>query len=320
LNMPFLSFANKRSREMEELKSQLQSLTQERDSLSDRLAKFGEGPPFVPNGHFYSPIASLGDIQRDEKRIFAEWPRTLPDIDLREPQQVALLEEIAAYYDDLPFRDEAVPGLRYKYDNPAYSYCDSIILNGMLRKVRPKRLIEIGSGYSSCMTLDTNEIWFNNAIECTFIEPYPELLLSLIKPEDKDRIVIHPSRVQDVDLKTFEQLQSGDVLFIDSTHVGKTGSDVNFLFFEVFPVLAEGVNVHIHDIFYPFEYPRSWVELGVGWNEQYLLRAILQNNSNFEITFFNTFLMHFHRKFYEERMPMCLRNNCGSIWLRKSKK
>jgi hypothetical protein len=140
----------------------------------------------------------------------------------------------------------------------------------------------------------------------------------LLKDGDAERITVIPTRVQEVDLRVFEALQAGDVLFIDSTHIAKTGSDVNHLFFEVLPVLAEGVYIHIHDIFYPFEYPKHWIDQGIAWNEQYMLRTFLQDNDRYEIVLFNTFLTHFHRDFFEKAMPLCLENEGGSIWLRKA--
>jgi hypothetical protein len=119
-------------------------------------------------------------------------------------------------------------------------------------------------------------------------------------------------------MQLFTALQSGDVLFIDSTHVSKTGSDVNHLLFEVLPSLASGVYVHFHDIFYPFEYPREWVFNGCSWNECYALRAFLQHNHAFTIEYMNTYLQHFHRDRFAQRMARCLKNTGGSLWLRKS--
>jgi predicted O-methyltransferase YrrM len=307
-------------RERDALKTIRDVLVMERDFCQSQLSKFGEGPPFFPNGHFYSPIPSRAEIRLDQRRIFADWPRTLPGIDLRESEQVALLETIATFYKDLPFRDDAVDGLRYHYKNTAYGYSDAIFLNGMLRHLKPQQVVEIGSGYSSCMLLDTNERWLCGAAKCTFIEPYPELLYSLLSDADKRNTTVYPQRVQDVNLSVFSALADRDILFIDSTHVGKTGSDVNHLFFEILPVLAEGVYIHIHDIFYPFEYPRDWIEQGIAWNEQYMLRTFLQNNLDYEIILFNTFLTHFHADFFKKKMPLCLENPGGSIWLRKRKK
>jgi regulator of replication initiation timing len=296
-----------------EKQGELDSLRREKEEL---LIKFGE-VPFVPNGHFYSPIAAREELMRDAQRIFSTWPKTLYGIDLREGAQLEVVREIASYYDSLPFQEERVDGLRYRYNNDAFGYADAIFLNGMIRHVRPKRIIEIGSGNSSAMTLDTNERWFNNSIECTFIDPYPAVLHSLLKPADRERVTIHPDRVQDVPLDVYDKLESGDILFIDSTHVSKIGSDVNHILFEVLPKIASGVYIHFHDIFYPFEYPRWWAEKGISWNELYMLRAFLQNNDSYEIVLFNNYIVHFHREYFEAHMPLCARNSGGSIWLRK---
>jgi hypothetical protein len=187
----------------------------------------------------------------------------------------------------------------------------------MIRHARPKRIIEVGSGYSSCVTLDTNELFFDNSIDATFIEPTPDLLLSLIKEIDKQRMRLIPSNLQEVDIATFADLDANDILFIDSTHVSKVYSDVNRIFFEILPRLASGVLIHFHDIFYPFEYPRAWVYENRAWNELYLLRAFLQYNSSFRVILFNTFLEHFFRDYFAANMPLCLRNPGGSIWIQK---
>jgi hypothetical protein len=128
---------------------------------------------------------------------------------------------------------------------------------------------------------------------------------------------IVPEPIQNVDLAMFEELAANDILFVDSTHVSKTGSDVNRIFFEILPALASGVYIHFHDIFYPFEYPMDWVYEGRAWNEAYMLRTFLQYNQAFEIVCFNTFLERFFRDFFVEHMPLCLKNTGGSIWLRK---
>lgn len=187
----------------------------------------------------------------------------------------------------------------------------------MLRHFRPRRIIEVGSGYSSCVILDTRERHLDGKLDVTLVEPYPELVLQLLRPADRHAIEILPIRVQDVPLDRFRQLQAGDFLFIDSTHVSKTGSDVNTLVFDVLPILNRGVHVHFHDVFYPFEYPKEWVMAGRSWNEQYLLRGFLQYNSAFSITLMNTYLQGRHPERFATQMPLCLRNTGGSIWIRR---
>ena len=122
----------------------------------------------------------------------------------------------------------------------------------------------------------------------TFIETYPDRLRGLLRPHDEGATRIIEREVQEVPIDTFSSLRAGDLLFIDSSHVIKCGSDVQFLMFEVLPQLPTGVFVHFHDVFYPFEYPAEWVLKGRYWNEDYFLRAFLSYNSEWEISFFNT--------------------------------
>lgn len=272
---------------------------------------------FAPPGHFYSPIPDFQQIRRDESRIFPAWRRSIPGIDLREEEQLKLVHELARYYPDMPFKDEPTEGLRYHFSNQMYGHSDGVLLHCMLRHLRPARIVEVGSGFSSCMTLDTDELFLGGQTQITFIEPYPELLHSLISDTDRGRVRILPQPLQVVDPSVFEELEAGDILFIDSTHVSKVDSDVNRLFFEILPTLKEGVYVHIHDVFYPFEYPVEWIRGGRAWNELYLLRAFLQYNSAYRIVLMNTFLEHFHEEFFRANMPLCLVNTGGSIWLRR---
>ena len=297
----------------------LNQLISERDKLHYELIALKKNMNlyFVPPGHFYSPIPSLEEIKRDEAKIFGSFPPNINGLELHEAEQLKLLNEFVAYYKEMPFQPEKNGELRYYFENPAYSYSDAIFLHCMIRFLKPKRIIEVGSGFSSCMMLDTNELFFGSSIATTFIEPYPELLLSLINDKDKSKIKIVSSCLQDVDLDEFETLQANDILFIDSTHVSKINSDVNRIFFDILPRLSSGVHIHFHDIFFPFEYPKEWAYEGRAWNEAYLLRAFLQYNSAFRVVLMNTFMEHFHKSFFQQNMPLCLKNTGGSIWIRK---
>ena len=291
-------------------------LRAERDALAAEISRLSVGP-FVPNGHFYSPFPSISEVRGNEARLFPPAPRSLPGIDLREAEQLALLDELRGYYDEQPFPQAQTPPRRYRFDNPMFGHSDAIFLYAMIRHARPRRLVEVGSGYSSAVTLDTNELFFGNGIDCTFIEPYPDALHELLRDTDASRVRILPQPVQSVDLRVFEALEANDILFIDSSHVAKVGSDVNHLFFEVLPRLRVGVYVHVHDIVYPFEYPPSWVYEGRAWTEAYLLRAFLAFNDSFEVVLYPSFLATFHDALFAEQFPLCLRNTGGSIWLRR---
>jgi hypothetical protein len=129
--------------------------------------------------------------------------------------------------------------------------------------------------------------------------------------------VVIGTRVQDVDLSTFDALEANDILFIDSTHVSKIGSDVNYMFFEVLPPLKPGVLIHVHNIFYPFEFPEVWALQGHAWNEAYLLRAFLQFNQRFQIVLFANYLVNFHLDELLKLLPKCAGNLGGNIWIRR---
>lgn len=293
--------------------------------LHDRLEvaieeneQFRRGSQFVPPGHYYSPIPDLGEVARDADRIYSSPPRHLPGLDMNESAQLELLEQLLPFYEEQPFTSEPQKGYRYHFNNPAYSYSDGIFLHCMLRHLQPKRIIEVGSGYSSCMMLDTRDRYLSPDTQITFIEPYPELLERLIDKSDVSNTEIKKSRLQDVAIEVFEELDSNDVLFIDSTHVSKVGSDVNYIIFEILPALKPGVHVHFHDIFYPFEYPRSWVEAGRAWTEAYILKAFLAYNSAYSVRLMNTYVQHFHNNYFKDTLPLCLQNPGASIWLRRN--
>jgi len=282
------------------------------------LLKFGKLKPInkFRLGHFYSPIVSKVDLDTYEEDL---WPGTPPEkilgINLRAEEQNDLLTELSKYYGDLPFTEEKSDKNRYCYNNGTYSYTDGIVLYSIIRHFKPTRIIEIGSGYSSAVMLDTREK-FVPEIKLTFIEPYPQLLYSLFKENDKKNCTVFDSGVQSVALKEFQKLQANDILFIDSSHVSKTGSDVNYELFEILPNLASGVIIHIHDMFFPFEYPKDWVYEGRNWNEIYLQRAFLSYNQDFEIVLFSHY-MHTKHKSAFEKMPLTYKNPGGNLWLRK---
>lgn len=153
--------------------------------------------------------------------------------------------------------------------------------------------------------------------ELTFIEPYPERLHSVLKPNDKSASTILINRVQEVPLSVFDQLDAQDLLFIDSSHVAKVGSDVTFILLRVLPRLKSGVLVHFHDIVYPFSYPDHWIREGRAWNESLFLRAFLVGNSQFELVVFNSYIGYSYPELFRKRFPAFLENTGGSIWIRK---
>lgn len=271
-----------------------------------------------PAGHYYSTVISIEEIKKRELEIWKKLDHDgILGIDLYTKEQIKLLNSFKAFYAELPFSDEKQPNFRYQFKNAYYSYSDGIVLYSILRHFKPKRIIEIGSGYSSAILLDINDLFFDCKMDLTFIEPYPEVrLIPLMSGADQKRSTILKTEVQLIPLAIFKKLKEGDVLFVDSTHVVKTGSDVNYILFEILPILQPGVLIHFHDIFYPFEYPKDWVFGGVGWNEAYFLKAYLMNNNKFEIRFFTDYLHVHHEQIFKE-MPLFYKGSGSSLWIQK---
>jgi predicted O-methyltransferase YrrM len=309
----FLKRTARRLPWLREIHRYIVALEAERDQLRAEVAHW---KTWMSPGHFYSPIPSIDDVRSREAVIFAAPPASLPGIDLRGDEQIALVQDLAKFYAELPFPRQQSPESRYWFENWAYSYSDAIFLYSMLRHLKPRRVIEVGSGFSSAAMLDTADRWLPST-SFTFIDPDTSTLDALLRPTDRDRVTITRARLQDVPLTTFDSLTANDILFIDSTHVSKTGSDVNRILFDILPRLASGVHIHFHDVFYPFEYPKEWVYEGRAWNEDYILRAFLEFNDGFEIVLFGTWLAQFHRDLLDELMPMTRENPGGSLWLRR---
>lgn len=292
------------------------------DAIIDRFATSPEftprqAPLFVPPGHFYSPIVDPAQVAERIRTVRDTAPAGLPDIDLDPARLDGIWNDLLPYLRTTPFRETAHAGARYHYRNSAFGYGDAAILRAMIFAAEPRRIIEVGSGYSSACMLDTVLDEGAGRPQITCIEPYPELLKSLMRPGDERHLAILPQPIQQVPLETFDVLEDSDILFIDSTHVSKTGSDVNHELFEILPRLRSGVIVHFHDIFYPFEYPHAWaIEENRSWNEIYALRAFLSYNQRFEILFFSDYFLLKRRALIEETFPNFLINTGGSLWLR----
>ena len=272
---------------------------------------------WVPKGHFYSPFPDAAEYERRASGL-RDPGRELVGVDLCEASQLALADElatVAAAGLDLAEHEPPSGGPRYWLDNPAYAHGDGVVLHLMLRHLRPSRIIEVGSGYSSALILDTCDGWLPDTA-VTFVEPYPALVEGLLRDGDEAHVTIHREPVQDLDPAVFSALGPGDVLFIDSTHVAKAGSDVNHLFFEVLPRLPVGVWVHLHDIFFPFEYPDAWVREGRAWHEAYLLRAFLTHSQTYAIRWYQDFLWTRHRAALES-LPWVATNPGANIWLER---
>ena len=253
-------------------------------TIRRRLRALRGAATAFPAGHFYSPVVDPATIAQN--RVWPERP-DIRGIDFNDASHVRILSELFPRFMpdyDYPPALPVTPTLASFFaNNPHFSMLDAPALFVLLRAWKPRRIIEVGSGFSTLLMADVNRRFLGRDLSIACIDPYPPSFLRH-GVDGIDRQV--ERRVQELPLEHFAELQAGDLLFIDSSHVAKTDSDVNFLFFDIFPRLAPGVLIHLHDIFLPHEYPPGWV-LGENrsWNEQYLLRALLMHSSGFEVLF-----------------------------------
>jgi predicted O-methyltransferase YrrM len=246
----------------------------------------------------------------------AEPDRDVADgIRLNEDKQLALIGEIFDYYQDFrPSRTKAADRL-YFYENSMFGFNDGFALYCFIRKFKPARIVEVGSGYSSALMIDVCRD-ISPTTTLTFIDPYSTKILEVLRGTPRPTIDYLRQEVQTVGLECFQALDANDILFIDTSHVLKIGSDLSAIFFRILPSLKPGVLVHIHDIWYPFEYPQDMILEGCSYNEAYFVRAFLQYNTGFEILFFGSFLESRHKEAFA-RLPGYFKDTGKSLWLRK---
>ena len=272
-------------------------------------------------GHFYSSVVNMDELDQRQDKIWKP-DRELKGIDLNEEKQMAFVQPLEDASKVIPFAESrGESAFRYYFDNRTYAHADGLVLFSMLLTYKPKRVIEVGSGFSSALMLDTNDKFLNNSIHFTFVEPNPDMALnSLLRKEDYANANVRKDLVQDVDPSVFKSLQENDILLIDNSHVSKTGSDVNFLMTEILPILNPGVLIHIHDIFYPFEYPKEWLlNLRLNWNEIYAVHNFLLFNNSFEIVFFSDYMQQKFMHSHISTPSLFFKDRPGSLWLRKIK-
>ena len=239
-------------------------------------------PQLFPPGAFYSPVVDAGLVTREPERsrLWPASPEDPPGLDVRAEAQLRLLDALAAY--PLPATWTG-PGPRDP-ENDQFPLQDAALLYGLVRHLAPARMVEVGSGWSTTVTRRAiDDGGLPTALTC--IEPYPRPFVRSLPG-----IELREEKVEHAPWSVFAALEAGDVLFVDSSHVAKTGSDVVHLVLEVFPRLAPGVIVHVHDVFIPEDYPLGWVQAGFGWNEQYLLQAFLSGHRSARVLALNHWL------------------------------
>lgn len=230
--------------------------------------------------HFYSP---LPDVDALPRRLW-DGPSAVPGVDLRVDDALVLLRgPLEPYLAE--FRPPREPGEsgRFWLGNGSYGSVDAETLYALLRHFRPQRVYELGSGSSSHVIHEAAlaNRRDDSPMAHTIFDPFP-FQASPLGPVAA--CTVRETRTEDLDPAEFAELRAGDVLFVDTTHTVRTGGDVTHIFLEILPRLAQGVIVHVHDIFLPYEYPKEWVtDRRRAWAEQYLLQAFLAFNGSYEV-------------------------------------
>jgi hypothetical protein len=236
----------------------------------------GLGFDLVRRG-FYSPLPAVHELPPEV------WTRRSPleGIHFDSAEQLGFVKEsLAQYIPEFDARfDTGTSFGRYDIRNLAYDEVDSELLYAFVRFLRPARVVELGSGFSSLVLARACEVNRKDGTECAYeiFDPFPQ---PWVRELDA---TLREAPAQDVPMEVFDSLAENDILFVDTTHTVKVGSEVNRIVLDVLPRLRPGVVVQFHDIFLPWEYHRHWIEGDWKWNEQYLVQAFLSMNPGVEI-------------------------------------
>ncbi|MFA7633976.1 MAG: class I SAM-dependent methyltransferase [Thiohalomonadaceae bacterium] len=263
---------------------------------------------------FYSNIPSISEIQNSYEYEDA----TAPYLDTNIFDKKFLRDELSSLID---YSKDFTPETdgdekncnQFFWENSQFSYSDAMSYHAYIRRIKPKTIIEIGSGFSSLIAL--NALKKNGMGALTCIEPFPRPFLSHLG--NMNEISLQEIRAQDVDVEMLNStLNDGDILFIDSTHTVKTGSDCLHIYLRLLPYINKKIYVHVHDIFLPFGLPKSWLlDKQIYWTEQYLLLAWMIDNPRVSILFGSAYHKHFNPDlldlFMHDRYP----GGGGSFWL-----
>lgn len=265
--------------------------------------------------HYYEPLFNF-----DRLRNSLREDRKLPGIDWNLAGQLQFLKKFNYQQELLAVPHLPTEKLEYNYSNDTFGPGDSEFLYNVIRHLKPRRLYEVGSGNSTLMAvraIEKNKSEnANYTCDHVCIEPYERPWLSQLP------IRLERQLVESVDLKLFQQLEAGDILFIDSSHMMRPQGDVLHEYLEILPTLRSGVYVHVHDIFSPKDYLNNWLHEDMKlWNEQYLLEAFLSHNSDFEIVGSLNHLKYAHPEELSQACPVFGKNRAsaepGSFWLRR---
>ena len=253
--------------------------------------------------HYYEPIPDFRSITVEQ----IHRRRSYPAIDFRWEDQLALVDQLANYRDELQELD-------FDFNNGFFGGLDAAVYYSLIRHLKPSRIVEIGGGYST--RIAGQAVARNQHGKLSCIEPYPEPRLL----DAKLNIELIRKRVEEIDVDFFSCLEANDIVFIDSSHTVKFGSDVCYEFLEVLPRLKPGVWIHVHDIFFPNDYPAEWLmNQRLGFNEQYLLEAFLTFNKTFAVQLANYWLCLDHLDDAARVWPDAASPNhrAASFWMKR---
>jgi hypothetical protein len=265
--------------------------------------------------HFYQPVFDPDSIPA------AVWERRsqMPGVAFDPDAQLAFLDRLAEFAPECSWPEHATGRRGYHSQNSSFGFSSACLLHCVVRHLRPSQVIEVGAGMSTLLleaSLEANERDTGHRGRLVSIDPYQHAgvreAASMRKPTSMpepppDEHLLVAAEVQTVPLERFTSLQAGDLLFIDSSHVVRTGGDVNFLYLEVLPRLAPGVVIHIHDIQIPYEYHRDYSAASgaarLYWTEQYLLQAFLTLNTEFTVLLAGYWLQRDHTERFAALFP-----------------
>jgi hypothetical protein len=267
----------------------------------------------IPN-HYYHPIPDTSLLNR---KTFEA--KKMIGVKMNDAAQLNMLKKLSKYNNEFKQFKKIDTNINvqldcnYYFNNMAFDGVDALLYYAMIRYLDPKTVIEIGSGWST--KIAAKACLKNINTKLISIEPYPQPILLKGFPGLSTLI---KKKIEDIPLDYFQKLKSGDILFIDSSHNIKVGGDVNYIFLEILPRLKKGVYIHIHDIFFPNDYPKQWIlNERRFWTEQYLLHAFLLFNDSFKIAYSNSYMSYSHLSQVKKGFRSSPTFGGGSIWLKR---
>jgi len=264
---------------------------------------------------YYRPEPDLASLPGD----WWERKHPMPGVEMDLDEQLRLAEgPLAPYISE--FAPPRLPTGRsgeYHTDNGSFESVDGEVAYAFVRHLRPGRIIELGSGSSTLALAAAAAANARDGVPTRLetFDPYPGDRV----PDGLAGLSVLQTRpAQDISPAEFESLGEGDLLFVDTSHVVRTGGEVNFVVLEVLPLLQRGVVVHFHDVFLPYEYHRAWLETGRFFTEQYLLQAFLSMNPEYEVLFAAHALLRERRARLARLVPSLESHQPSSFWIRRA--